>query len=190
MTGIEDRRATASCTTKGDEYDEAERTKWREWLKTAMREWIETANRRAEHEFNAIGKAQQTCLVFTTTGTCLLPPMPEAKLFYKRLRKMKAIGYVITDEAWMVMERPTTAAEAKEQFDRYSHQGAVRDHPNAVKIVTFSAFNGLGGTLMGYRDIIRRSNSRARFGPLIVPFAELAIDETGGVAVMHDETTH
>jgi hypothetical protein len=90
----------------------------------------------------------------------------------------------------MVMERPTTAAEAQEQFARYRHQGAVRSHPNAVEIVTFSAFNGLGGTLMGYRDIIRRSDTQARLGPLVVPLAELAINETGGVAVMHDETTH
>jgi hypothetical protein len=178
--------------------DEVEETKWREWMETwsggwsetAMREWIQTASRDAEHDFNATGEIEHTCCVFTATGMQILPPPPNGatvspKVFFKRLRKMKAIGYVVTGEAWMITKTPV---EMQEQFDRFSTPGAIRSDPNAVDVVTFNACNHVGETLMAYRDIIRRPGAPARLGPLIVTSTWGALNETCSIAVQGGAT--
>jgi hypothetical protein len=76
--------------------------------------------------------------------------------------RQEITAYVFFDEAWYL---DTKADSISEDEMRKAYKKGLRDHPLRREGVMFSAEDH-DGQVMGRRTIIRKTNSRARLGPL------------------------
>jgi hypothetical protein len=135
------------------------------------RELIETASAKIERIFDESGKVLAMWHIVTPEGEKVLPPPPSTNkdhaiaIVRASFMAWGVTAYVFIDEAWMrIVNLPPNSPEGEAEI-AYSREHGVRDHPDRVEVVIFSAEDETGA-LTAWRKIIRKVNARPRLGPL------------------------
>jgi hypothetical protein len=133
-------------------------------MSTTLREFLADAAVAASRIFEETGELLPLYHVVIGTGEEIaFPGLPGNKdvavaAVRELFRITEATRYVFMNEAWALMSED-------EKTTQEVYRDGVRNHPDRVEIIMFSAEDVNEGMLLAHRDIIRE-DGKVRLGPL------------------------